>query len=181
MVKPASRGASKNSSENRQSNFGSGMLLTGFVLGVVATLGGQWLLSSGFSGDADPVADAENASTEADFEFYTLLGDIEVEVPEASAISAEEDDIIYWLQVGSFRNPEDAEGMRYRIINNAVAGSGITTLTLNTVHGRTVPTSAVLSLIRLYRFDSDIFEIEHTNSPHGFISSFSASVVEVVE
>lgn len=116
MVKPASRGASKNSSENRQSNFGSGMLLTGFVLGVVATLGGQWLLSSGFSGDADPVADAENASTEADFEFYTLLGDIEVEVPEASAISAEEDDIIYWLQVGSFRNPEDAEGMRISLL-----------------------------------------------------------------
>lgn len=116
MAKPSSRGASKTSSESRQSNLGSGMLLTGFVLGVVATLGGQWLLRSGFDGDTNPVTAAATDNTETDFEFYTLLGDIEVEVPEANAISAEDDDIIYWLQVSSHRDPAAAEETRVSLI-----------------------------------------------------------------
>ena len=116
MAKSASRGASKNSSANRQTNFGSGLLLTGFVLGIIATLGGQWLFRSGFgsSDNFETVAPVENSET--DFEFYTLLGDIEVEVPEASTISAEEDDIIYWLQAASYRDPADAEDMRVSLL-----------------------------------------------------------------
>lgn len=116
MAKPSSRGASKTSSESRQSNLGSGMLLTGFVLGVVATLGGQWLLRSGFDGDTDPIAAVATDSSETDFEFYTLLEDIEVEVAEANAVSAEDDDIIYWLQVSSHRDPAAAEETRVSLI-----------------------------------------------------------------
>jgi|SaaInlStandDraft_1057018.scaffolds.fasta_scaffold172436_2 hypothetical protein len=117
MANSASRGASKNLSAP-QSNFGSGMLLTGFVLGVVATLGGQWLLRSGFGTEdrASQITDTVDVAT--DFEFYTLLGDIEVEVPEANVISAEDDDIIYWLQAASFRDPADAEEMRVTLLLN---------------------------------------------------------------
>lgn len=92
------------------------MLLTGFLLGVVATLGGQWLLRTGFEQDSQPAQISDSAEANSDFEFYTLLGNIEVEVPEASAISAEEDDIIYWLQAGSFRDPGDAEEMRVSLL-----------------------------------------------------------------
>ena len=94
------------------------MLLTGFVLGVVATLGGQWLLRSGFGTEdrASQITDTVDVAT--DFEFYTLLGDIEVEVPEANVISAEDDDIIYWLQAASFRDPADAEEMRVTLLLN---------------------------------------------------------------
>lgn len=90
--------------------------MTGFFLGVIATLGGQWLLQSGFDNQLPGEITAEAGNADTDFEFYTLLGDIEVEVPEASAISAEEDDIIYWLQVASYRNPADAEDMRVSLL-----------------------------------------------------------------
>ncbi len=92
------------------------MLVTGFVLGIVATLGVQWLLRTGFEEDRQPAQIADSAEANSDFEFYTLLGNIEVEVPEASRVSAEEDDIIYWLQAGSFRDPDDAEEMRVSLL-----------------------------------------------------------------
>lgn len=115
MTKSASRGASKKTSENQNSQ-GSGLLITGFVLGILATFGGQWLLRSGFTGNALP--DQITAAVEAadEFEFYTLLGNMEVEVPEASLISAEDDDVIYWIQASSFRDPNDAENLRISLL-----------------------------------------------------------------
>lgn len=115
MANSASRGASKKTSENQHSQ-GSGLLVTGFVLGILATLGGQWLMRSGFTGNALPDQNTAAVAAGDEFEFYTLLGNMEVEVPEASLISAEEDDLIYWLQAGSFRDPNDAENLRVSLL-----------------------------------------------------------------
>ncbi len=115
MSKSASRGASKKTSEIQHSQ-GSGLLVTGFVLGILATLGGQWLLRSGFTGNNLPDQDIAAVDAGDEFEFYTLLGNMEVEVPEASMVNVEDDDVIYWLQAGSFRAPDDAESMRVSLL-----------------------------------------------------------------
>ena len=118
MTKSASRGASKNAStkNSSESRNGSGLLVTGFLLGIAATLGGQWLMDSGFSENQPTPEVASAADSDENFVFYDLLGNLEVEVPEASSVSAAEDDIVYFLQAGSFRDPEDAESLRVSLI-----------------------------------------------------------------
>jgi len=115
MAKSASRGASKKTSENQHSQ-GSGLLATGFVLGILATFGGQWILRSGFTGNGLPDQITAAVESADEFEFYTLLGNMEVEVPKVSLISAEDDDLIYWLQASSFRDPNDAENLRVSLL-----------------------------------------------------------------
>lgn len=121
MAKSGSRGASKNASANRssQSRGGSGLIVLGFVLGVSATLGGQWLIESGFQStqnNSNNQGVAAQEEGEESYQFYELLSNFEVDVSETNVLTAEEDNIIYWLQASSFRNPEDAENMRVNLI-----------------------------------------------------------------
>lgn len=118
MSKKNGRGASKTTGQDHQG--WPGVLVVGFVLGVATTLGLQYLLQSGRNGSLpqlDSGAEAESAGgAERDFEFYTLLNDMTVQVPDSDVVLAEDDNIIYWLQAGSFRSPEDAENMRVNLI-----------------------------------------------------------------
>ncbi|MBT5331723.1 MAG: hypothetical protein HOL48_08075 [Porticoccaceae bacterium] len=116
MAKSASRGASKNSSSSPATSFGSGWLITGFMLGVFATLGGQWLLDYGFGNNAIPENSSSAQESNTDFEFYTLLGDIEVDVSDVEVVNPEEDNLIYWLQAASYRDLADAEDMRVSLL-----------------------------------------------------------------
>lgn len=116
MAKSASRGASKNSSSSPGASSGFGWLITGFTLGVLATLGGQWLLDYGFGSDGGPQNNSAAQEANTDFEFYTLLGNIEVDVSDVEVVNPEEDDIIYWLQAASFRDPADAEDLRVNLL-----------------------------------------------------------------
>lgn len=68
-----------------------------------------------------------------------------------------------------------------RTITNATNGASTMTLTLNTTHGISVPSSARLYLMHRVRFDTDRLELIHQNSRDGFVTSFSAPVIEVVE
>lgn len=127
MAKSASRGASKNASANSSSKGGNGtsLIAVGFVLGIAATLGGQWLMQSGFQNtqiipnNQEVAVQQESASQqngEESYQFYELLSNLEVAVPETNILTAEEDNVIYWLQASSFRDPEDAEDMRVNLI-----------------------------------------------------------------
>jgi hypothetical protein len=68
-----------------------------------------------------------------------------------------------------------------RTIVNATIGSTTNTLTLNATHGILVPVTSRVSLMPLVRFDTDVIELEHINSRDGFITSFNATVVEVLQ
>lgn len=117
MTRSSQRGASK--SKQQQSSSGwSGVLAVGFVLGIVSTLGVQYLLRANLDTPAPTASeDAGQASQQSrNFEFYTLLNDMQVQVPESDVLLANEDNIIYWLQAGSFRSPEDAENLRVNLI-----------------------------------------------------------------
>ena len=117
MAKSTHRGASKSSQPEHGGSWG-GLLLLGFVLGVVSTLGVQYLFNS--NGTLPLVEPEGMAGDEGDesrnFEFYTLLNDMQVQVPDSDIQLAADDNIIYWLQAGSFRSTDDAENLRVNLI-----------------------------------------------------------------
>lgn len=61
-----------------------------------------------------PIASADENNTTDEFEFFTLLNDMEVPVTEP--VETKTTRSIYWLQAASFRNPADAEEMRISLI-----------------------------------------------------------------
>lgn len=114
MSKTTHRGASR-AKETEHSSSAKLLLLSGFFVGVVSTLGFQWFLQQDRADTGGPASAAE-APAAREFEFYTLLGNLEVQVPDAQLTSAEEDNIIYWLQAASFRDAADAENLRVSLL-----------------------------------------------------------------
>jgi len=124
--KQARRSKSSNASSHGFLTFGAG-LVTGLVIATVAWLGGY--LPSGddtppgmpVGHDEPPIAQSSESSRSRQYDFFTVLPEIEVVVPqreieerarerETSGSSGP-----YMLQVGSFRSSEDAEGLRARL------------------------------------------------------------------
>lgn len=68
----------------------------------------------------------------------------------------------------------------YRTIQSAFISGDSIVLSLDQNHGFTITDSAKVSFMRLVRFDTDVFEIRHQIVPHGFVSSFTAPVIEVI-
>lgn len=68
----------------------------------------------------------------------------------------------------------------YRTIQSAFISGDSIVLSLDQNHGITITDSAKVSFMRLVRFDTDVFEIRHQIVPHGFVSSFTAPVIEVI-
>lgn len=96
-----------------------GTFAAGLLTGVVLTLAVSAILP-----DRAPSIDADVAETEtpnpqqnSEFQFYTLLNEQEVVVADnASATTPETEETIYWLQVSSFKNQEDADALRASLI-----------------------------------------------------------------
>lgn len=61
----------------------------------------------------------------------------------------------------------------------AVGGDGTSMFLTISATGQAVPTSAVVSLLTLVRFDTDQIELTHMNTGDGFLTHFSAPVLEV--
>lgn len=118
----ARRGKTKQSSSHGVLSFGAG-LVTGLVIATVAWLGGY--LPNGEdtpSGmpdghDEPPIAQSNEGSRSRQYDFFTVLPEIEVVVPqrEIEERARERENSgnngPYMLQAGSFRSSEDAEGL----------------------------------------------------------------------
>lgn len=107
-----------------------GWLASGYLLGLL-TLGGGWLALEHWQQQAvqadEPVVAVPEAATEAPiaarpaprFDFYTLLPESEVIAPHVAAYQStprDAEDLPYFmLQVGSFRDSNDAERLAQRL------------------------------------------------------------------
>ena len=106
------------------------VLISGVVLGKLisgAQNGGDGLgsgLRALFSADSEPIDDDQaiaelvDKSTETEFEFYSVLPDIEQVMPDdlPEAVPSRPDaNLDYYVQAASFRNQSDAEKLRARI------------------------------------------------------------------
>jgi len=68
--------------------------------------------------DDQAIAELVDKSTETEFEFYSVLPDIEQVMPDdlpEAAPSRTDANLIYYVQAASFRNQSDAEKLRARI------------------------------------------------------------------
>lgn len=122
---PASR--NKNQRRNNQRPAVSGWIwfLAGAMLGTTVTL--LVKLSDVEPGDS-PVAKNSrenhdnNQTPEPRFDFYTLLRETEVLVPEneeprvTTSNNSRQPDSVFLLQVGSFKNARDADSLRARLL-----------------------------------------------------------------
>lgn len=88
------------------------MVLT-LAVGAILPNGSPQIADAGLTETEGP-APQENS----EFQFYTLLNEQEVVVSEAEAVAAasETEQTIYWLQVSSFKNQEDADALRASLI-----------------------------------------------------------------
>lgn len=91
-------------------------------------------------GDADEVAPITGEPKKSPYDFFTVLPEMEVVVPEqelsekskpqATTPQAPADNSSYMLQVGSFRQSQDAEQMKARLALQGIT-AGIQTVTVN--------------------------------------------------
>ncbi|AKS43320.1 SPOR domain-containing protein [Wenzhouxiangella marina] len=123
----ARRSKAKSSGNHGFLSFGAG-LICGLGLATVAWLGGY--LPSGDDTppglpdghDEPPIAQSEDSGRSRQYDFFTVLPEIEVVVPqrEIEERAREREDSgssngPYMLQVGSFRSRDDAEALRARL------------------------------------------------------------------
>jgi cell division protein FtsN len=113
------RGASRTQSDNQ--HFPAPVVFTaGALFGAIVSLIIWSTLSNSPSTtiDSEPNQSAQNTgqSTTSDFQFYTLLNEMEVPVPTTSENSRPETENIYWLQAGSFRSEADADELRAMLL-----------------------------------------------------------------
>lgn len=140
--KPAPRrGASRAQTDTRRSVPGWLWLIAGLIIGVFATLlmqlepGNQAVKrdSTAAQSPPQPATPSPTPRQETRYEFYTLLPESEVMVPEsavpdkpapespaqsdpASTDSSATGDTRFFLQAGSFRKQTDADGVRAKIL-----------------------------------------------------------------
>lgn len=111
------RGASR--TDNAPQKIPGGMFASGLLTGVVLTLAVSAILPDGATSiDAGP-AEAETPAPQqnSEFQFYTLLNEQEVVVPDNSASATPEtEETVYGLQVASFRSTDDADALRAELI-----------------------------------------------------------------
>ena len=97
--------------------------LAGVLLGVLVMLLGK--LAQVPESEVEEAAEAgekseqSNPSQKPRFEFYTLLPESEVIVPDAPQTDLREhkvSDTVFLLQAGSFKNPKDADSLRARLL-----------------------------------------------------------------
>ena len=105
-------------------------MLPAFVSGVVVGALGMYLVPVLFSGGEQQSIQAQREAAMAEdkkqnikFDFYTLLKETEImvpdggeETPDKPAQNQPEDNYAYLLQVGSFINPSDADSLRVNLI-----------------------------------------------------------------
>jgi len=128
------KAASKKKAARKSRNIPWGLLLVVLVSGVVlgklisGAQSGSSGLGSGlralFDTESEPINDDEaiaelvDKSTETEFEFYSVLPDIEQVMPDAlpeATPSRTDANMDYYVQAASFRNQSDAEKLRARI------------------------------------------------------------------
>jgi len=128
------KAASKKKAARKSRNIPWGLLLVVLVSGVVlgklisGAQSGSSGLGSGlralFDTESEPINDDEaiaelvDKSTETEFEFYSVLPDIEQVMPDdlpEAAPSRTDANMDYYVQAASFRNQSDAEKLRARI------------------------------------------------------------------
>jgi hypothetical protein len=68
----------------------------------------------------------------------------------------------------------------HRLVTAASNLLGVTTLTI-AAPGVAVPADSKVSLMHLYRFDTDTFTLTHMFPEGGLITGFSAPLIEVLE
>jgi len=106
--------------------FGAGVIV-GLGLATTAWLGG-WLPGSGepapgmpVGHDEAPIAEPEQGRRSRQYDFFTVLPEIEVVVPQREIEERARDQVEtpprgpYLLQVGSFRSASDAEALRAQV------------------------------------------------------------------
>lgn len=120
-------------------------LLAGLGLATLAWLGGylpradETRIPTPDGRDEPPIAEADTDGRERQYDFFRVLPEIEVVVPEDEirkrARQREERDREkgpYLLQIGSFRSAEDAEGLKAQLALQGMVAS-IQTVTVNDV------------------------------------------------
>lgn len=115
----------KTPSQNRRTPSGSRipgwtLLLGGFIAGIlVSALSLYWYLNLPVStGDSD-AGEIEQTDVRPRFDFYTLLKESEIFVPEteeAPESQSPSEQFHYLLQAGSFRRFDDADGLRAQLL-----------------------------------------------------------------
>ena len=101
----------------QQSSGGFPVFLSGFVLGIIACQLIPYLLKTD-SQQLDPnnnAATSEAPST-PDFQFPNLLKGEEINIPSTENKTSVNTDASYLLQAGSFKNKDDAESLRIKLL-----------------------------------------------------------------
>ena len=110
-----SSSASKRRDDQRSGKFP--VFLSGFILGVIACQLLPYLLKAD---SKSPAVDHHASETEApatpDFQFPHLLKDDAINIPDASDNTVQDTNISYLLQVGSFKNQQEAENRRVELL-----------------------------------------------------------------
>ena len=109
------RGASRTEAPNP--GIPGGIFAAGLATGVLLTLAFDAIIPDQQAAmpSASVAAEAPPVRPTSEFQFYTLLNELEVAVPDSSAVAAEPMSPI-WLQAGSFRSLEDADQLRASLI-----------------------------------------------------------------
>ena len=94
---------------------------SGLIIGALCMYFVPIMLEPKLEDPNSPVESTEESKLSAlKFDFYTLLKDSEIIVPDSGQFtnseSKPEKDYAYLLQVGSFRNPRDAEGLKVQLL-----------------------------------------------------------------
>ncbi len=121
--------------------FGAGVIV-GLGIATTAWLGG-WLPGNGDPGpgmplghDEPPIAEPDDSRRSRQYDFFTVLPEIEVVVPQREIEERARDQVEaeprgpYLLQVGSFRSANDAEALRAQVTLLGLAAQ-IQTVTVN--------------------------------------------------
>ena len=102
-----------------QRNNGFQVFLSGFILGVIACQLLPYLLKSESPNSAnDNLAAEQKIPAKPDFQFPNLLKGGEVNIPnkESKANQTTDTNVSYLLQVGSFKNMDEAESLRIKLL-----------------------------------------------------------------
>lgn len=102
---------------SEQSSAGFPVFLSGFILGIIACQLIPYLLKTDNQAlDANNNAVTNEAPAAPDFQFPNLLKGDEINIPSTENNTSVNTDASYLLQVGSFKNKDDAESQRIKLL-----------------------------------------------------------------